>query len=139
MPNLILIFCGGGWWTCRHPIYAKRWAPYCHHGFLSMCFFWDMNSGFQNFGGFCSMSNKQRAIIVYRPTQEYIYIIYNFFLIGLVDGKWFCAIQVRRRSVIEMKEFLRRWRNAVKTDPDWIDPYQTFNESSPGYHEDARY
>ncbi|CAM6016213.1 unnamed protein product [Sphagnum balticum] len=46
---------------------------------------------------------------------------------------------VRMRSVIEMKEFLRRWRNAVKTDPDWIDPYQTFNESSPGFHEDARY
>jgi hypothetical protein len=38
-----------------------------------------------------------------------------------------------------MKEFLRRWRNAIKTDPDWIDPYQTFNENSPGFHEDARY
>lgn len=47
--------------------------------------------------------------------------------------------EVRLRSVIEMKEFLRRWRNAIKTDPDWIDPYQTFNKNSPGFHEDARY
>jgi hypothetical protein len=36
-----------------------------------------------------------------------------------------------------MKEFLRRWQNAAKTDPDWIDPYQT-NEFSPGFHEDDR-
>ncbi len=39
--------------------------------FLSMCFFWDMNSGFQNLGGFCSLSNKQRAII---GKHIYLYI-----------------------------------------------------------------
>ncbi|CAM6028791.1 unnamed protein product [Sphagnum balticum] len=42
--------------------------------------------------------------------------------------------RVRRRSGAEMKAFLQRWRNAVKADPDWIDPYKTSNESSQGYH-----
>ncbi|CAM6040337.1 unnamed protein product [Sphagnum compactum] len=46
---------------------------------------------------------------------------------------------VRRRSVIEMREFLRRWRTAIKTDPDWIDPYQTISESSQGFRDDDRY
>lgn len=48
-----------------------------------------MNSGFQNLGGFCSLSNKQRAIIVYRPTQENIYIyLYTKSIIFFSLGWW---------------------------------------------------
>ncbi|KAK4749986.1 hypothetical protein SAY87_027435 [Trapa incisa] len=122
-----------GWVEMMVPVFSKAaWRCAWHMVQNDLIHAW----GLDQLLGYCSQGDRTRKVGV--VDSEYI-VHLGLPTLGVIENNQTNSgsrlidtrVNVRQRSFDEMQIFRQRWRDAVKEDQCWVDPYSTLKNGTP--------